>query len=82
MNGDLSVVEANNLLRTVTEVTNNNTKALAEVIRRVGQLNDAVVASRSENSELANALREFLGLGSNGPLNSPRRQGSKSSYVS
>ena len=30
MNGDLSVVEANNLLRTVTEATNNNTKALGE----------------------------------------------------
>ena len=57
-------------------------EAVAEVIKRVGQLNDAVVASRSENSELASALREFLGLGSNGPPNSPRRQGSKSSYVS
>jgi len=48
----------------------------------VGQLSDAVVASRSESVELAGALREFLGLGSNGPPNSLRRQSSKSSYVS
>ena len=43
---------------------------------------ETAVASRSENSELAGALREFLGLGANGPPNSPRRQGSKSSHVS
>ena len=70
------------MLRTVTEATNSNTKALGEVIKRVGHLSDAVVASRSESVELAGALREFLGLGSNGSPNSLRRQSSKSSYVS
>lgn len=60
MNGDLSVVEANNLLRTVTEATNNNTKALGEVIKRIGQLSDAVLTTRNESIELANVLREFL----------------------
>jgi hypothetical protein len=48
MNGDLSVVEVTNLLRTVTEASNNNTRALAEVVKRVGKLNDAVAASSFE----------------------------------
>jgi hypothetical protein len=61
MNGDLSVVEANNLLRTVTEATNNNTKALGEVIKRIGQLSDAIIATRKESVELTNALQELLG---------------------
>jgi hypothetical protein len=74
MNGDLSVVEANNLLRTVTEATNNNTKALGEVIKRIGQLSDAVVATRSESGELTSALRELLGLESNGRSGSVKRQ--------
>jgi hypothetical protein len=81
MNGDLSVVEANNLLRIVTEATNNNTKALGEVIKRIGQLSDAVVASRSESADLSNALRDFLGLESKGRLGSLKCQGDKS-YVS
>ncbi len=46
MNGHLSVVEANNLLRTVTEATNNNTKASGEVIKHIGQLSDASIATR------------------------------------
>ncbi len=50
MNGDLNVAEANNLLRSVTEATNNNTKALAEVIKRMGQLSDAVLATRKKQS--------------------------------
>ncbi|MGD6851249.1 MAG: hypothetical protein ACQCN6_04225 [Candidatus Bathyarchaeia archaeon] len=62
MNGDLSVVESNNLLRTVTEATNNNTKALGEVIKRIGQLSDAIIATRNESIDLANALHERLGL--------------------
>jgi hypothetical protein len=49
MNGDLSVVEANNLLQNVAEITNKNTRALAEVVKRVGKLNDTVSASRFEN---------------------------------
>ncbi len=81
MNGDLSVVEANNLLRTVTEATNNNTKALGEVIKRIGQLSDAVVATKSESAELANALRELLGVESNGRLDSFKHQGNQR-YVS
>ncbi len=48
MNGDLSVVEVTNLLRTVTEASNNNTRALAEVVKRVGKLSDAVAASSFE----------------------------------
>ena len=81
MNGDLSVVEANNLLRTVTEATNNNTKALGEVIKRIGQLSDAVMATRTESVELAGALRELLGLESNNRSGSLKRQGDKG-YVS
>ncbi|MCW4018966.1 MAG: hypothetical protein NWF00_09865 [Candidatus Bathyarchaeota archaeon] len=48
LNGDLSVVDTNNLLRTVTEATTNNTKALGEVIKRIGQLSDAVVATEAK----------------------------------
>lgn len=65
MNGDLSTVEANNLLRIVTEATNSNTKALGEVIRRMGQLADVILAVRNENNELSTVLREFLQSGSN-----------------
>ena len=75
MNGDLSVVEANNLLRTVTEATNNNTRALGEVIKRIGQLSDAVVATQSESAELAGALRALLGLGANDRAGYLKRQG-------
>jgi hypothetical protein len=74
MNGDLSVVESNNLLRTVTEAANNNTKALGEVIKRIGQLSDAVLASRNENLELANALREFFGSGNSNRSDSFQQQ--------
>ena len=81
MNGDLSVVEANNLLCTVTEATNNNTKALGEVIKRIGQLSDAVMATRTESVELAGALRELLGLESDNRSGSLKRQGDKG-YVS
>jgi hypothetical protein len=77
----LSIVEANNLLRTVTEATNNNTKALGEVIKRIGQLSDAVVTSQSENAELANALSELLGLKSNNHSGSLKHQGDRE-YVS
>jgi len=38
---------------TVTEATNNNTKALGGVIKRIGQLSDVVLATRNENVELA-----------------------------
>ncbi|MCW4009935.1 MAG: hypothetical protein NWF05_04875 [Candidatus Bathyarchaeota archaeon] len=80
LNGDLSVVEANNLLCTVTEATNNNTKALGEVIKRLGQLSDAIVATRKENIELVNALRELLSFRSVNCPDYPKRQGDKS-YV-
>ena len=65
MNGDLSVAEVTNLLCTVTEASNNNTRALAEVVKRVGKLSDAVGASsfegvRNIECEVA-ALRRDLG---------------------
>jgi hypothetical protein len=81
MNGDLSVVEANNLLRTVTEATNNNTKALGEVIKRIGQLSDAVLTTRNESIELANVLREFLRVDGITHSNSRKRQDDRR-YVS
>jgi hypothetical protein len=81
MNGDLSVAESNNLLRTVTESSNNNTKALVEVIKRVGQLGEVVVTTRSEIAELTSALREFLGLDRDDHTGSPKRQGDRR-YVS
>ncbi len=64
MNGDLSVVEVTNLLRTVTEASNNNTRALAEVVKRVGKLSDVVAASSFENvkdieSEIATMRRDI-----------------------
>jgi hypothetical protein len=80
MNGDLSVVEANNLLRTVTEATNNNTKALGEVIKRIGQLSDTIVTTQKEHLELTNALRELLSLRSANRPDYLKRQGEKS-YV-
>jgi hypothetical protein len=77
MNGDLSVVEANNLLRTVTEATNNNTKALGEVIKRIAQLSDAVLATRNESLELANTFREFLKLDGNNRSDSLKQRGDR-----
>jgi hypothetical protein len=48
MNGDLSVVEVTNLLRTVTEACNNNSRAVAEVVKRVGKFTDVMAASSPE----------------------------------
>jgi hypothetical protein len=48
MNGDLSVVEVTNLLRTVTEACNNNSRAVTEVVKRVGKLSDVVAASSAD----------------------------------
>jgi hypothetical protein len=97
MNGDLSVVEVTNLLRTVTAASNNNTRALAEVVKRVGKLSDAVAASsfesvkdieceitamRKEICELTSVLRHLFNFEVNG--GSPSRSknvSSNDSYI-
>lgn len=96
MNGDLSVVEANNLLQNVAEITNKNTRALCEVVKRVGKLNDTVAASsfekvkdiggevaalRGDISQLTSVLRQLFDLDGTGHPNAPRNAGGKD-YVS
>lgn len=97
MNGDLSVVEVTKLLRTVTEASNNNTRALAEVVKRVGKLSDTVAASsfegvkdikceiaamRSDISQLAIVLRQLFGFEGDGRSSSVTKDRSgKDCYV-